>query len=376
MDDRPDPISQFFPDVEPEEVDLYAVLGLTSTTTPDEIKKAYRKLALINHPDKHATRDEEARATASLKFQQIGFAYAVLGDETRRARYDSTGRTDEALDLGAGEGGWEAYFEDLFERVTKEKLDELKKEYQGSEEETQDLKDAYIEADGSIETIMQHIPHSTYDDEARFIVIISDLIKKGDLPSLKTWEKSVKDEKAKLVRKKQSDKEAGEAEELAKELGVWDEFYGSGKPSSKKGKGKGKAKKVEEEDEEDTSALQALILKKRKNMDSFFDGLAAKYGAAEEPKGSSGKGEKGKKKRGRAAEEEEGEEEEINASPKKRSKKNGSIPPPPEIDDAEFEKVQQRLLANKSKAAKDKAGDESADVPKRSTRSAKARKTK
>ena len=66
MDDRPDPISQFFPDVEPEEVDLYAVLGLTSTTTPDEIKKAYRKLALINHPDKHATRDEEARATASL----------------------------------------------------------------------------------------------------------------------------------------------------------------------------------------------------------------------------------------------------------------------------------------------------------------------
>lgn len=111
----------------------------------------------------------------------------------------------------------------------------------GSAEEVEDLKAAYLEHDGSIDTIMQHIPHSTFDDEARFIVIISDLIKKGELPSLKTWEKSVKDEKAKLVRKKQSDKEAKEAEELAKDLGVWDEFYGSGKPSAKKAKGKGKA---------------------------------------------------------------------------------------------------------------------------------------
>lgn len=132
MDDRPDPISQFFPDVDPESIDLYAVLGLTEFATPDEIKKAYRKLALVSHPDKHATRDDAARAAASLKFQQIGFAYAVLGDQSRRGRYDKTGRTDEALDLGAGEGGWEAYFEDLFERVTKEKLDELKKEYQGA----------------------------------------------------------------------------------------------------------------------------------------------------------------------------------------------------------------------------------------------------
>lgn len=132
MDDRPDPISQFFPDVEPESVDLYAVLTLTSSATPDEIKKAYRKLALTHHPDKHATADANAKAIAALKFQQIGFAYTILSDEKKRERYDKTGRTDEGLDLGAGEDGWEAYFEDLFERVTKEKLDELKKEYQGS----------------------------------------------------------------------------------------------------------------------------------------------------------------------------------------------------------------------------------------------------
>ncbi len=132
MDDHPDPISQFFPDVEPDSVDLYVVLSLTSSASQEELKRAYRKLALLHHPDKHATSAEEAKAAASLKFQQIGFAYAVLGDAKRRERYDKTGRTDESFDFVAGEDGWEAYFEDLFERVTKERLDELKKSYQGT----------------------------------------------------------------------------------------------------------------------------------------------------------------------------------------------------------------------------------------------------
>lgn len=132
MDERPDPISQFFPDQESDSIDLYAVLLLTSEATADDIKKSYRKHALIHHPDKHAAKGDDAKAIAVLKFQQIGFAYAVLGDEKRRERYDKTGKTDEGVDFGVSEDGWEAYFEDLFERVTREKLDELKKEYQGA----------------------------------------------------------------------------------------------------------------------------------------------------------------------------------------------------------------------------------------------------
>ncbi|KAI0093653.1 hypothetical protein BDY19DRAFT_265726 [Irpex rosettiformis] len=363
MDDHPDPISQFFPDVDPESVDLYEVLSLTKEAKPEEIKKAYRKLALLHHPDKHAAKDEDAKAAQVLKFQQIGFAYTILGDEKKRERYDKTGKADEGFDLGAGDDGWEAYFEDLFEKVTKQKLDELKKEYQGSDEEIEDLKAVYLEYDGSIETIMQHIPHSTFDDEARFIVIISDLIKKGDLPSLKTWERSVKDEKAKLVRKKQGEKEATEAEELAKELGVWDEFYGSGKPTSKKAKGKGKAKAAakDEEDEEDTSALQALIFKKRKNMDGFFDSLAAKYG---EPEKSS---KKKKREREKAVDDEE--EEDVQASPKKRAHRG--VPPPPEIDDEEFEKLQKKLFANKAKPSS--KGETAETKGKRGSRGRKAK---
>ncbi|KAI1795935.1 DnaJ-domain-containing protein [Ganoderma leucocontextum] len=346
MDDN-DPISQFFPDQ--EDVDLYEVLGVKQDAKLDDIKRAYRKLALKYHPDKHAGAGEDAKADASLKFQQLGFAYAVLSDEKRRGRYDLTGKTDEGADFGPGEDGWEAYFEQLFEEVTKDKLDGMKNEYQGSEEELEDLKQAYIETDGSIADIMTHIPHSAFDDEARFIVAISDLIKRGDLLSLPQWESSTKDEKAKLVRKKQAAKEAAEAEELAKELGVHDEFFGSGKKGARKGKGKGKGKG----DEEDTSALQALILKKRKNAESLFDNIAAKYAQAE----PAAKGAKKGKKRSKAAEEDE-DDEVLAASPKKKSRKD--IPPPPDIDDAEFEKIQERLMENKANrtagAGKGRAG--------------------
>ena len=126
--DTNDPSSLFFDE---EEVDLYAVLGVEPTAPQEDIKKAYRKLALIYHPDKHATAAEGAKLAASRKFQQVGFAYAVLSDKKRRAKYDATGSTEEGFELAEGEDGWEAYFEALFESVTKEKLDQMKKDYQG-----------------------------------------------------------------------------------------------------------------------------------------------------------------------------------------------------------------------------------------------------
>jgi len=374
--DQDDPITQFFPGK--ESVDLYAVLSLTVDAKVDQIKKSYRRLALIYHPDKHATATESARADASTKFQQIGFAYAVLSDENRRQRYNRTGKTDEGFELGAGEDGWEAYFEEMFDRVTRGKLDEMKKEYQGhystcifhpqmfitftgSSEEVEDLKMAYTNTAGSIGDIMTYIPHSTHDDEARFIVIISDLITKGSLLALPTWESSIKDEKSKLVRKKQGEKEAKEAEKLAKELGVWDEFYGTGKTGERKSKGKGKGKgknDQNDEGEEDHSVLQALILKKKqKNMDGFFDNLAAKYGEPEPSAKSKGKG----AKRRKAVDEDE-------ESPQKKSRRGA--PPTPEIDDEEFEKLQEKLFGDKAKASNP------ADATGSKTKKGKGRKAK
>ncbi|KAF8680884.1 Sugar transporter [Rhizoctonia solani] len=275
-----DPASLFFPDSDGP-VDLYSVLGIKVGATSDEVKGGYRKLALKYHPDKHVNSSEEGKAAASLRFQQIGFAYTILGDEHRRKRYDATGSTSSNIpDMAEGEDAWERYFEEMFDSVTRERLDEMRQEYQGSEEERSDLRAAYLAGNGSIEHIMSEIHHSTYEDEARFVATINKMIDSGELQALDTWKTDVKDKKARNARRKRGEKEAKEAEEAARELGVWDEFYGNGKVGKRRGKGKGKSQANNGDGDDDNSALKALIQSKAKKLDGFLDSLAEKYASS------------------------------------------------------------------------------------------------
>ncbi|BCS16896.1 DnaJ-like protein 1 [Aspergillus luchuensis] len=75
----------------------YDALGVPPTATELEIKKAYRKLAIIHHPDKNPG-DE----TAHARFQEIGEAYQVLSDEELRKRYDKFGKEDAVPGGGFG----------------------------------------------------------------------------------------------------------------------------------------------------------------------------------------------------------------------------------------------------------------------------------
>jgi len=83
---------------------LYEFLGIEKTATQDDIKKAYRKLALKYHPDKNPN-DPEAEA----KFKDINQAHSVLSNETKRQIYDQYGSMGLQLAEQFGEENFKAY---------------------------------------------------------------------------------------------------------------------------------------------------------------------------------------------------------------------------------------------------------------------------
>src|SRR3954469_25824806 len=77
--------------------DHYATLGVTKTSTPEEIQKAYRKLARKYHPDMNPN-----DATAKKRFQEVQSAFEVLSDADKRKRYDQFGSDFESMGAGGG----------------------------------------------------------------------------------------------------------------------------------------------------------------------------------------------------------------------------------------------------------------------------------
>ncbi|KAL9707389.1 hypothetical protein quinque_010907 [Culex quinquefasciatus] len=69
--------------------DYYKILGVPKSATEDEIKKAYRKRALVHHPDRHANATEAEKKEQEKKFKEVGEAYTVLSDANKKSRYDN-----------------------------------------------------------------------------------------------------------------------------------------------------------------------------------------------------------------------------------------------------------------------------------------------
>ncbi|HEY5919572.1 MAG TPA: molecular chaperone DnaJ [Chryseolinea sp.] len=86
--------------------DYYEILGLGKSATPEEIKKAYRKVAIQFHPDKNPDNKE-----AEEKFKEAAEAYEVLSDADKRAKYDRFGHSRTGNGFG---GGHEMNMDDIF----------------------------------------------------------------------------------------------------------------------------------------------------------------------------------------------------------------------------------------------------------------------
>ena len=83
---------------------LYKMLGTTRKATDHEIKKAYKKMALQFHPDRHAGASDEEKAEMEIKFKEIGEAFEVLSDPQKKQRWDQGETLDEINGNGGGGG--------------------------------------------------------------------------------------------------------------------------------------------------------------------------------------------------------------------------------------------------------------------------------
>ena len=96
----------------PEKRDYYEVLGVSRQAGDDDVRKAYKQLALKYHPDRNP-----GDATAEAKFKEATEAYSVLNDPEKRATYDRFGHAGlgGGVDFsGAGVGDILNHFQDLF----------------------------------------------------------------------------------------------------------------------------------------------------------------------------------------------------------------------------------------------------------------------
>src|SRR6056300_1030475 len=89
--------------------DYYDILGVSKSATPEEIKKAYRKMAVKYHPDKNP-----GDAAAEEKFKEAAEAYEVLSNTDKKAKYDRFGHEGPRPGANRGHQQYHMNMDDIF----------------------------------------------------------------------------------------------------------------------------------------------------------------------------------------------------------------------------------------------------------------------
>lgn len=192
----------------------------------------------------------------------------MLSDDRRRRRYDSTGRTDESLDLDDDIFNWGDFFRQQFaDVINPDSISQFTAEYKGGDEEREALLAAYTKFKGKMSKVYEHVMVSNpAEDDERFREIINKAIEDEEVKAYDNF--TQESQKSIDARIKKARKEGTEAEDYAKELSVHDKLFG-------KGKGNKSGKKSSADDE---GALAALIQQRQKSRsNNFLADLEAKY---------------------------------------------------------------------------------------------------
>ncbi|XP_054925417.1 dnaJ homolog subfamily C member 9-like [Dermacentor andersoni] len=194
--------------------DLYKLLGVPKDASEAAIKKAYRRLSLLVHPDREGDAQKE---TATRKCQVLSKVHLVLGDSDKRAAYDNIGCVDEDDDL-AGDRDWTSYWAVVFPKINLDDLDKYLAKYRGSSQEVTDLKEHYERFEGDFNAISECLVGFEIEDEDRYRNILNKLIEDGEVKAYPKFTKETK--KSRNVRKRWYIKEAKEAKKREMEEGL------------------------------------------------------------------------------------------------------------------------------------------------------------
>ena len=186
--------------------DLYSLLGIKKSANNSEIRKAYRRLVFLCHPDKNKTDPD-----ASSKFANITRAYKILSNPESKKIYDETGEYDEENQGEINITETLTYFRKIY---SPKDIENFEKKYVGSKDEEDDLINFYNENGGDIKNILEWIPFSKNEDVERYVKIYEKLFKKKTLKKNKKFEDSK--DKVKLI--KEDLNEAKEANETLDKL--------------------------------------------------------------------------------------------------------------------------------------------------------------
>lgn len=221
---------------------LYEVLNLTSSASENEIKKAYRKLSLKYHPDRHAT-SSHTKDQLTRFFQVLSKVHFILTDKEKRSFYDTTGLIDKE-DCLDSEADWDDYFRALFPKVTQKDIESYIEKYIGSEEEIADVRKYYLQHEGDMDKMYECIISF---DEDRTREIIDKLIQDEEVPAYDLFTKETAGKRKRRLKRIQK-----EAKEAAKVNDTRD-------------------------DEQFDSLVNAIQSKSKGNFDSMIASLEAKY---------------------------------------------------------------------------------------------------